>query len=91
MLSKRGSMGEPTGVFWEVYVKCDLEVCKQRDPKGLYARAARGEIPNFTGVSAPYEEPTRPDLVLETDRYSADEIAQQILEELARAGIVAGS
>ncbi len=88
---RAGAVGEPTGPFWEVYVKCDLEVCKGRDPKGLYARAARGEIPNFTGVSAPYEEPTRPDLVLETDRYSADEIAQQILDELVQAGIVASS
>ena len=78
----------PEGRFWELYVKCDVEVCKQRDPKGLYARAARGEIANFTGVSAPYEEPQQPDLVLETDRHSADELARQIVEELARAGIV---
>ncbi len=80
----------PEGSFWELYVKCDLEVCKERDPKGLYARAERGEIPNFTGVSAPYEEPVQPEMVLETDRHSADELAQQILEALARAGIVLG-
>ncbi len=78
----------PEGRFWEVYVKCDMEVCKQRDPKGLYARAARGEIANFTGVTAPYEEPQQPDLVLETDLRSAGELAQRILEELAHAGIV---
>ena len=76
------------GGFWEVYVKCDLEVCKQRDPKGLYARAGRGEIANFTGVSAPYEEPPQPDLVLETDRHTADELAQRTLEALAQAGII---
>ena len=81
----------PEGRFWEVYVKCDVEVCKQRDPKGLYARAARGEIANFTGVSAPYEEPPRPDMVLETDQHTADELAQRILEELARAGIISSS
>ena len=78
----------PEGRFWEVYVKCDVEVCKQRDPKGLYARAGRGEIANFTGVSAPYEEPSRPDMVLETDQHTVDELAQRILEELARAGII---
>ena len=81
----------PEGRFWEVYVKCDVEVCKQRDPKGLYARAARGEIANFTGVSAPYEEPPRPDMVLETDQHTVDELAQRILEELARAGIISSS
>ena len=80
----------PEGSFWELYVKCDVEICKERDPKGLYTRAARGEIPNFTGVSAPYEEPPQPEMVLETDRHSADELAQRILEELVRAGIVSG-
>ena len=78
----------PEGSFWELFVKCDVEICKKRDPKGLYERAERGEIPNFTGVSAPYEEPLQPEMVLETDRHSADELAQQILEALARAGIL---
>ena len=78
----------PEGRFWELYVQCDVEVCKQRDPKGLYARALRGEIANFTGVTAPYEEPPQPALVLETDRYSIGELAQRILEELTQAGIV---
>ena len=78
----------PEGSFWELFVKCDVEICKERDPKGLYERAERGEIPNFTGVSAPYEEPLQPEMVLETDRHSADELAQQILEALARAGIL---
>ena len=80
----------PEGSFWELYVKCDVEICKERDPKGLYTRAARGEIPNFTGVSAPYEEPPQPEMVLETDRHSADDLAQRILEELVQAGIVSG-
>ncbi len=80
----------PEGSFWELFVKCDVEICKERDPKGLYARAERGEIPNFTGVSAPYEEPLQPEMVLETDRHSVDELAQQILDALARAGIVPG-
>ena len=80
----------PEGSFWELFVKCDVEICKERDPKGLYARAESGEIPNFTGVSAPYEEPVQPEMVLETDRHSADELAQQIMEALAQAGIVPG-
>ena len=80
----------PEGSFWELFVKCDVEICKERDPKGLYERAERGEIPNFTGVSAPYEEPLQPEMVLETDRHSADELAQQIMEALAQAGVVPG-
>ncbi|MCZ0937155.1 MAG: adenylyl-sulfate kinase [Caldilineaceae bacterium] len=80
----------PEGSFWELFVKCDVEICKERDPKGLYARAESGEIPNFTGVSAPYEEPLQPEMVLEADRHSAEELAQQIMEALAQAGIVPG-
>ncbi|RME74144.1 MAG: adenylyl-sulfate kinase [Chloroflexi bacterium] len=74
--------------FIEVYVKCDLEVCKRRDPKGLYARAIRGEIQNFTGISAPYEEPQSPELVVETDLQSTDEIVDRVMEELLRRGII---
>lgn len=80
----------PEGSFWELFVKCDVEICKERDPKGLYERAERGDIPNFTGVSAPYEEPLQPEMVLETDRHSADELAQQIMEALAQAGVLPG-
>ncbi len=80
----------PEGSFWELFVKCDVEICKERDPKGLYAQAESGEIPNFTGVSAPYEEPVQPEMVLETDQHSADELAQQIMEALVQAGIVPG-
>ncbi len=78
----------PAGRFFEVYVKCDVEVCKRRDPKGLYARALRGEIKNFTGVDAPYEEPRAPELVVETDLQSVDDIVETILQELVRVGIV---
>ena len=78
----------PEGRFWEVYVKCDLSVCQQRDPKGLYARALQGEIPNFTGVTAPYEEPPQPEIVVETDLHTADALSVKILQELMRAGVV---
>jgi adenylyl-sulfate kinase len=75
------------GRFFEIFVKCDLEVCKRRDPKGLYAKAFRGEIKQFTGISSPYEEPASPELVVETDLQSTDDIAAQILAQLAARGI----
>ena len=78
----------PENRFLEVYVRCDLEVCRQRDPKGLYARAERGEIGNFTGVSAPYEEPPEPELVLESDRRTVEMLAQQVLDDLVARRIV---
>jgi adenylyl-sulfate kinase len=74
----------PAGHFIEVYVDAPVAVCRQRDPKGLYARADRGEIPDFTGVSAPYEPPANPEIVLHTDRESVDVCAARILEYLAR-------
>jgi adenylylsulfate kinase-like enzyme len=78
----------PEGRFIEIFVKCDLEVCMRRDPKGLYARARRGEIPNFTGISSPYEEPGNPELVVETDLQSTEDIVEKIMAELAQRGIV---
>jgi bifunctional enzyme CysN/CysC len=78
----------PADRFIEIYVKCDLEVVKRRDPKGLYAKALRGEIPDFTGISSPYEEPLRPELVIETDVQSVDDSVTQILEFLMRQGII---
>ncbi|MFN8455314.1 MAG: adenylyl-sulfate kinase [Anaerolineae bacterium] len=78
----------PEGRFFEIFVKCDLEVCKRRDPKGLYAKALRGEIANFTGISSPYEEPQQPELVVETDLRSTEEIVESIIAELIRGGII---
>lgn len=72
------------GTFLEVYVRCPLEVLVRRDPKGLYARALRGEIPAFTGVSDPYEPPESPDLVLDTDQEPPEVSAQRVLDLLAR-------
>jgi bifunctional enzyme CysN/CysC len=76
------------GRFLEVFVKCDLEVCKRRDPKGLYARALRGEIPNFTGISSPYEEPAAPELVVETDVKTTDEIVEALLTLMRTQGLI---
>jgi len=72
-------------VFLEVYARCPLEVCIKRDPKGLYRRALAGEIKNFTGVSDPYEEPERPDLVLDTANDPPEVNAAKLVEAIERA------
>lgn len=65
--------------FIEVYVKCSLETCMRRDPKGLYARALRGEVRNFTGVDDPYEPPLSPELTLDTERESVEECVDKVM------------
>ena len=74
--------------FMEAYVNTPVEICEQRDPKGLYAMARRGEIANFTGIDDPYEVPASPDLELETARHSAQDNAQTVLAELQARGLV---
>lgn len=78
----------PEGRFFEVFVKCDLDVARRRDPKGLYEKALRGEIKNFTGISSPYEEPQQPELVVETDLRTAEELVEQILAALIERGVI---
>ncbi|WP_055441780.1 adenylyl-sulfate kinase [Anoxybacillus suryakundensis] len=68
--------------FVEVYVRCPLETCEQRDPKGLYKKARNGEIRDFTGIDSPYEPPLSPDVVVDTDQYSIDQCVQQIISYL---------
>jgi len=70
------------GEFIEAYVKASVEACSERDPKGLYEKAKRGEIPNFTGVSAPYEEPENAEIILDIERYSIEECVEQLLAKL---------
>ena len=70
--------------FIEVYVKASLAVCEMRDPKGLYAKARKGEITNMTGIQDPYEEPTDADIVVETEKSGPDASAAQIIQELQR-------
>jgi len=72
----------PHGDFYEVYCQCDLSVCEERDPKGLYKRARAGEIASFTGVSAPYEEPIKPDMVVNTNELSVNEEVIVIINKL---------
>ena len=77
----------PPGGFIEVLVDCTLEECERRDVKGLYAKARAGELPDFTGISAPYERPTRPDIVLRTAEVSLETCIEQVLTHLRRARI----
>lgn len=66
--------------FIEIYVKCDIAVCEERDVKGLYSKARKGEINNFTGIDSPYEEPENPDLIIETSKVSIEESVEKIYE-----------
>jgi adenylyl-sulfate kinase len=75
--------------FLEVFVDAPLAVCEERDPKGLYARARRGEIADFTGVSAPYEPPESPDLVLASGREETAACAEAVVRLLAERGLLA--
>ena len=77
------SLFEP-GEFMEVHVDASLEACAERDPKGLYAKALRGEIRNFTGVDSPYERPERPDLRLDTETLSPEECVELLTDKLSR-------
>lgn len=70
------------GEFIEVYVKCPVNVCEQRDVKGLYKKARAGEIKDFTGINAPYEEPENPEITVETNFTSADECAKKIYQRV---------
>jgi len=65
--------------FVEIYCRCPVEVCKKRDPKGFYEKAEKGEIKNYTGVSAPYEEPENPDLILDTHLLTVEESVEKVL------------
>ncbi len=78
----------PEGDFIEVFCKCSLDVCEERDPKGLYKKARAGEIPEFTGISSPYEEPLNPEITVETDTQSLEESVEQVLSVLRERGII---
>jgi adenylylsulfate kinase len=76
------------GDFLEVYVAASLETCEARDVKGLYRKARAGEIPEFTGISAPYEEPEKPELVLDTNRQTVEESVSRLLGFLEQEGVL---
>jgi bifunctional enzyme CysN/CysC len=76
------------GEFLEVFVDAPLEICRQRDPKGLYAKADAGQLVNFTGVDSPYEPPQQPELHLRTANATPDQLSDQVIEHLYRVGIL---
>lgn len=81
------SLMEP-GVFWEVFVSCPLDVCIQRDTKGLYKRAIEGKLENFTGISSPYEAPLSPELILDTASQDLTACVEAIVEKLVESKII---
>ena len=85
----RDELRAQTATFIEVYVRCRLEELVRRDVKGLYRKALAGEITNFTGVSDPYEEPLRPEVVVDTERQTATESTEAILRHLEERGLLA--
>ena len=84
--SLRDEIHMDIGDFMEVFVKCPVEVCAERDVKGLYKKAMAGEIKHFTGVSDPYEDPISPHVVCETDKESIDESTNKVLAKMEALG-----
>ena len=76
--------------FIEVFVDCPLEVCEERDPKGLYKKARAGEIPEFTGISAPYEKPDNPELTVNTAELSLEQCGEKVVKILEDRGLIPG-
>jgi adenylylsulfate kinase len=84
--ARRAKTREEIGEFIEVYTRTPVEVCIERDVKGMYKRAQAGEISNFTGVDDPYEEPEDPELVLDTDKETIEESVRKVLGKLIEMG-----
>jgi adenylylsulfate kinase len=74
--------------FIEIYVKCPLSVCEQRDPKGLYKKARKGEIKNFTGITDPYEEPNNPEVVINSNKHTIEDAVKKIINYLTKHNII---
>jgi adenylylsulfate kinase len=77
----------PTGDFIEIFCDAPLEICETRDPKGLYKKARAGQIPEFTGITSPYENPENPELVLITGNKSVDECVKDVLDYMKNHGV----
>jgi len=76
--------------FLEIYVKCPIDVCESRDPKGIYKKARQGDIKNFTGVSAPYEPPEYPDLIIESDKEDIQAAVAKVIQLMQKKKIITG-
>ncbi len=84
----RGYAREELNNFIEVYVKCPIEVCVQRDPKGLYKKAKAGKESNIVGIHIPYEEPENPDIIVETHRQGIESCVAAILNKIEKLGFI---
>lgn len=82
----RNEVRKMVGAFVEVYVKCPVEVCEQRDVKGLYRKARAGELKQFTGIDDPYEEPSDPEVTLFTDRETVEQSTQKVMAAIEKLG-----
>jgi bifunctional enzyme CysN/CysC len=82
----RGLMGPDE--FIEIFVDTPLEICEQRDPKGLYRKARRGDLRNFTGLDSPYERPETPELILDSLNACAEDLADRVIAFLQRRGVL---
>ncbi len=78
----------PKGRFLEVFVRCSLKTCVERDPRGLYKKAIDGEIPQFTGINSPYEEPLNPEAILDTEHKSVEDNIKIVLDMMRSKGII---
>jgi adenylylsulfate kinase len=78
----------PHGDFLEIYCECPIEICEQRDVKGLYKKARAGQIPFFTGIDSPYEAPENPELVVDTQKLCLEDSVQQVIVLLEQRGII---
>jgi len=87
-ITSREAARKETTNFMEVFVKCPVEVCIERDTKGLYKKAIAGEIENFTGISHPYEEPPNPEIVVETDKETPEECVTKIITYVNGTGLL---
>jgi adenylylsulfate kinase len=87
-LERRAKTREEIGDFVEIYTRCPVEICIERDDKGMYKKAIAGEIKNFTGIDDPYEEPEDPKLILDTDKMSVEECVQKVLDKLEELGYI---
>ncbi|MGM0873602.1 MAG: adenylyl-sulfate kinase [Bacillota bacterium] len=76
--------------FFEVYVRCSLDECEVRDPKGLYKKARNNEIKHFTGIDSPYEEPENPAIIVDTETQTVEESVKQIVDFLVDKGLING-
>jgi adenylylsulfate kinase len=75
------------GEFFEIYCKCSLDTCEERDVKGMYKMARRGEIKDFTGISSPYEEPENAEIIVDTDKNTIEECVEQIVTKMQEHGV----